>query len=156
MKEPSAPPTYATREPAAPRIFATREAAAPLGLHVPIQKPAADEPGRAEAVREPKRRDLESAIGGRWFNWIGIIAVTFGVAFFLKFAFDKQWIGPGLRVSLSAIVGVVLLYVGERLRGRGLKSYAYVLSGAASSSCIFRTSPRTTSTTSSDNRWPSC
>ena len=84
---------------------------------------------RAGAVREEKRRDLESVIGGSWFNWIGIIAVTFGVAFFLKFAFDKQWIGPSARVSLSALVGVALLYVGERLRGRDLKSYAYVLSG---------------------------
>jgi uncharacterized membrane protein len=117
-------------EPSATRTYATREATAPYGLDLLVQKPApANEAGRAETVREPKRRDLESAIGGRWFNWIGIIAVTFGVAFFLKFAFDKQWIGPGARISLSAIVGVTLLYVGERLRGSGLKAYAYVLSG---------------------------
>ncbi len=68
-------------------------------------------------------------IGGSWFNWIGIIAVAFGVAFFLKFAFDNQWIGPRARVSLAALVGVGLVYVGDRLRARGLKSYAYVLSG---------------------------
>lgn len=127
------PETRATHswmnEPSALRIFATREAAAPSGLHVPVEKPAADGPGRAEEAREPKRRDLESSIGGKWFNWIGIIAVTFGVAFFLKFAFDKQWIGPGLRVSLSAILGIVLLYLGERLRKRGLKYYAHILSG---------------------------
>jgi len=128
------PETRATHswmnEPSAPRTYVRREAAAPSGLPVPFEKPAAsDETGSAGTVREPKRRDLESAIGGRWFNWIGIIALTFGVAFFLKFAFDKQWIGPGARVSLSAIIGVTLLYVGERLRGRGLKAYAYVLSG---------------------------
>ena len=117
-------------EPSAPRPYSTREATAPYGLGLLVQKPApANEAGRAETVREPKRRDLESAIGGRWFNWIGIIAVTIGVAFFLKFAFDKQWIGPGARISLSAIVGITLLYVGERLRGRGLKAYASVLSG---------------------------
>ena len=128
------PETRATHpwmnEPSAPHPGATREAAAPFGLHVPVEKTAAaGEAGRAGAEREAKRRDLESLIGGSWFNWIGIIAVTFGVAFFLKFAFDKQWIGPSARVSLSAIVGIVLLYVGERLRGRGLKAYAYILSG---------------------------
>jgi len=125
------PKTRATHpwmnEPPAPR--ATREAAAPFGLHVPIEKPAAGEATRPGATHEVKRRDLEAVIGGSWFNWIGIIAVTFGVAFFLKFAFDKQWIGPSARVSLSALVGISLLYVGERLRGRGLKAYAYILSG---------------------------
>jgi uncharacterized membrane protein len=115
-------------EPSAPRTHATREAAAPFGLQVPVEKPAG-EAGRAGAEREPKRRDLESLIGGSWFNWIGIIAVTFGVAFFLKFAFDKQWIGPSARVSISVLVGISLLYVGERLRRRGLKAYAYILSG---------------------------
>jgi uncharacterized membrane protein len=117
------------KEPAAPRPHAPREASAPLGLHVSVETAAAAaEAGSAKAAPEPKRRDLESAIGGKWFNWIGIIAVTFGVAFFLKFAFDKQWIGPAGRISLSAFVGVTLLYVGERLRGR-LSAYAYVISG---------------------------
>ncbi|HVQ39864.1 MAG TPA: DUF2339 domain-containing protein, partial [Pyrinomonadaceae bacterium] len=93
-------------------------------------------PGREDARspegvpgQEAKRRDLETTIGGSWFNWIGIIAVTFGMAFFLKYAFDKQWIGPAGRVTLSALVGIGLLLLGDRLRGRGLKSYAYVLSG---------------------------
>ena len=124
------PETRATHpwmnEPSTPPAYSAREAAAPSGLQVPVAKPAAAD---GAAVREVKRRDLESLIGGSWFNWIGIIAVTFGVAFFLKFAFDKQWIGPSARVSLSAIVGISLLYVGERLRARGLKAYAYILSG---------------------------
>jgi len=128
---PETPATHSwMNEPSIPRTYARRESAAPSGLNAPIENSsAANQASPAGAASGPKRRDLEASIGGKWFNWIGIIAVTFGVAFFLKFAFDKQWIGPGARVSLSAIVGVVLLYVGERLRGRGLKSYAYVLSG---------------------------
>lgn len=114
----------------ASRTYAPREAAAPSPLRVQVENPASENAAsRSGAVREEKPRDLESLIGGRWFNWIGIIAVTFGVAFFLKFAFDKQWIGPVARVSLAGILGLALLYVGERLRGRGLKAYAYVLSG---------------------------
>jgi uncharacterized membrane protein len=73
--------------------------------------------------------DLETHIGGSWFNWIGIIAITFGVAFFLKYAFENQWIGPGGRVLLGFIIGISILFTGERLRVRGLASYAYVLSG---------------------------
>jgi uncharacterized membrane protein len=83
----------------------------------------------AGAARASGRRDIESLVGGSWFNWIGIIAVTFGVAFFLKLAFDNQWIGPGARVALGAAAGLALLLVAERLRRRGLRSYAFVLSG---------------------------
>jgi uncharacterized membrane protein len=115
-------------EPSAPRRYATSVTAVPSGPPIHVENTAAENE-RAGAIPEEKRRDLESLIGGRWFNWIGIIAVMFGVAFFLKFAFDKQWVGAGARVSLSALLGIALLYVGERLRGRGLQSYAYVLSG---------------------------
>jgi uncharacterized membrane protein len=129
---PKSPDTHSwMNQPAAPPPAASREASAPFSLHVPADTPVVVTvaTATAEVVREPKRRDLESAIGGKWFNWIGIIAVIIGVAFFLKFAFDKQWIGPGPRVILSAIAGVSLLYVGDRLRKRGLTAYAYVLSG---------------------------
>ncbi|MDT5158619.1 MAG: hypothetical protein QOH51_2976 [Acidobacteriota bacterium] len=81
------------------------------------------------AVREEKRRDLESVIGGSWFSWAGIIAVTFGVAFALKYAFDNEWVGPTARVTLGALAGLALLGTAERLRRRGMRPYAYVLSG---------------------------
>jgi uncharacterized membrane protein len=128
--ETPATPSWMT-EPSTSRSYhAPSVTAAPSGPSIHVENTAAEnEASPAGEVREEKRRDLESLIGGRWFNWIGIIAVTFGVAFFLKFAFDKQWVGAGTRVSLSALLGIALLYVGERLRGRGLQSYAYVLSG---------------------------
>ncbi|MGH9942604.1 MAG: DUF2339 domain-containing protein [Pyrinomonadaceae bacterium] len=75
------------------------------------------------------RRDLETAIGGSWFNWIGIIALTLGVAFFLKYAFENQWIGPTGRVLLGGAAGCALLGLAERLRLRGYRPYAHVLSG---------------------------
>ncbi len=109
--------------------YSTRPADAPFPLRANVEEPAADSyASQTDDVREEKHRDLESTIGGSWFNWIGIMAVTFGMAFFLKYAFDKQWIGPAGRVTLSALVGFGLLALGERLRRR-LSSYAYVLSG---------------------------
>jgi uncharacterized membrane protein len=76
-----------------------------------------------------KKRDIESVVGGSIFAWAGIIAGVFAVGFFLKLAFDNQWIGPGARVSIGALTGLALLVVGERLRSKGLRSYAFVLSG---------------------------
>jgi len=101
---------------------------APGAGHAPPGARGARRAGAPDA-RASKPRDLESVIGGSWFSWVGIIAVTFGVAFALKQAFDNQWIGPGARVALGALAGLGLLGTGERLRKKGLRPYAYVLSG---------------------------
>lgn len=85
-------------------------------------------PGAAPAPARA-RKDLETLIGGSWFNWLGIIAVTLGIAFFLKYAFDNQWIGPLARVLLGGAAGAGLLALAERLRAKGYRPYAYVLSG---------------------------
>ena len=52
--------------------------------------------GRRHESRRPCRAspDLESRIGSHWLNRIGISAVLIGVSYFLKFAFDNNWIGP--------------------------------------------------------------
>jgi uncharacterized membrane protein len=76
-----------------------------------------------------KPRDLESLIGGVWFAWAGILLAVFAVAFALKYAFDNNWISPAVRVTLGALAGLALLGVGERLRRRELRFYAYILSG---------------------------
>lgn len=126
---PPPPGHSATREPFDSRSYSARTADAPFTLKSPLQEPAENAEAQDAPLREETHRDLESTIGGSWFNWIGIIAVTFGVGFFLKYAFDQQWIGPAGRITLSALLGIGLLYVADRLRRRGLKSYAYVLSG---------------------------
>jgi uncharacterized membrane protein len=77
----------------------------------------------------PARRDLEQLIGGGLFKWLGIIAVTLTVGFFLKVAFDSQLIGARGRVLIGGAAGCGILAFAERLRARGYKSYAHVLSG---------------------------
>ncbi|MEP6610051.1 MAG: DUF2339 domain-containing protein, partial [Burkholderiaceae bacterium] len=135
MKEVSSSHTYESREADTPYPLRHPlhhldvETTATAGDQRPPGPDAESVTSPPRAVREEKHRDLESLIGGSWFNWIGIIAVTLGVGFFLKLAFDKQWIGPTGRVGFSALGGISLLYLGERLRGRGMKSYAYILSG---------------------------
>jgi uncharacterized membrane protein len=74
------------------------------------------------------RLDLESRIGGSWFNRIGVLAICIGVGFFLKLAFDREWIGPLGRVSMGVAIGLAFLTGGERLRKR-YAGYAYGLSG---------------------------
>jgi uncharacterized membrane protein len=75
------------------------------------------------------RPDLEARIVGNWFNRIAIFAIIFGVGFFLKYAFENQWIGPVGRVMIGIAAGLGFLIAGERVRARGYRQYAQGLSG---------------------------
>lgn len=75
------------------------------------------------------RSDLETLVGGTWANWAGILAVVVGVGFFLKFAFENDWVGPSGRVLLGGAAGLAIIFAGERLRLRGLRQYAFILTG---------------------------
>ena len=57
--------------------------------------------------------DWEQVLDRNWFAIIGAVALTFGVGFFLKLAFDNDWIGPTGRIALGITVGIILLGIGE-------------------------------------------
>lgn len=72
--------------------------------------------------------DWETIIGGRWFNRIGIIALIGATAYFLKYAFDNNWIGPSGRVAIGMILGASILPWSHWLLRRG---YSYFSEGIA-------------------------
>src|SRR5437899_4218293 len=76
----------------------------------------------AEAVT-----NLESRIGSPWLNRIGIAAVLIGVSYFLKFAFDNNWIGPAGRVSIGLLAEIAVVIWSERFRNRGYTIFSYSL-----------------------------
>jgi uncharacterized membrane protein len=57
--------------------------------------------------------DWEQVLGRNWFAIIGAVTLTFGVGFFLKLAFDNDWIGPTGRIALGITFGIILLGIGE-------------------------------------------
>ena len=75
----------------------------------------------------PPPHTLETQIGAHWLNRVGIAAVLFGAAFFLKYAFDNNWIGPSMRVAIGAAVGIALLVWAEGMRARGHELFAHSL-----------------------------
>ena len=60
--------------------------------------------------------DWEWLFGGNWLARIGVLALIIGVGFFLKLAFDNDWIGETGRVVLGLGGGVALLGGGEYWR----------------------------------------
>src|ERR1700738_917893 len=72
--------------------------------------------------------DLETRIGGRWLNRIGITALIIAVTYFLKYAFDNNWIGPSGRVAIGVVLGAAMLPWSHWLLQRG---YSYFSEGIA-------------------------
>lgn len=75
---------------------------------------------------------LESRIGSQWFNRIGILAVLIGMAWFLKFAIDNQWIGPLGRILIGLVAGAGLIAWSERFRAGGYVLFSYSLKAVGS------------------------
>jgi uncharacterized membrane protein len=63
----------------------------------------------------------EVAVGQKWLLGIGVLILIIGVGFFLKYAFDQQWIGPAVRISIGFICGLLLLLGGNICRRRNLR-----------------------------------
>src|SRR3989338_7024583 len=79
-------------------------------------------------VSETGPRNLESYIGRWWLGIVGLTAIIFGMSFFIKYAFDNNWIGETGRVMLGIAMGLVFVVAGEILRLR-IAKYSYILSG---------------------------
>ncbi|MEK6408382.1 MAG: DUF2339 domain-containing protein [Acidobacteriota bacterium] len=104
----------------------------PTAVHPITQATRAEQMRQTQTLRpreaSQERPDLESRIGGRWLLWIGVVAISFGMAFFLKYAFDNQWITPGWRVNIGVAIGLGFLLGADRLRNR-YPIYSHGLAG---------------------------
>jgi uncharacterized membrane protein len=114
----AAPPAPHAGVPSAPEIAKPAASFAPPP-HTP-PRPLSPPPPQPEA-------DLESRIGSHWLNRIGIAALLIGISYFLKFAFENNWIGPAGRVTIGIIAGIGLVLWSERFRARGYQAFSYSL-----------------------------
>jgi uncharacterized membrane protein len=91
----------------------------------PIEAEAA--PSSHTAVR---RETLEQRIGARWLLYAGIAAVFVASAWFIRHAFENDWVTPPMRIALGFAGGATLIALGERAAARGLARYGEALTGA--------------------------
>jgi uncharacterized membrane protein len=110
----------AARETAPPRLAPIAQAAS--------AGPAADRPvaGKDGSDSKPaglsaETREWEQFMGARLFAWLGGLALFLGVAYFVKYSFDRNLVPPALRVVVGLATGIGLLGAGLRL---GQRAYA--------------------------------
>ena len=102
---------------------ARQEGARPARLEVlPPQGPQVKTPRPPTA-----RNDLEARIGSQWLNRIGIVALLIGLSYFLKYAFENNWIGPAAQILIGLIAGAAVVVWSEWFRIRGYQAFSYSL-----------------------------
>lgn len=124
--QPPAAPTTQTSPPPPPplpQFPQPREDSTPPQINV-----FAAPPLQTSRPKSSSNLDLETLIGGRWLNRIGIVAIIGAVTFFLKYAFDNNWIGPSGRVAIGVLLGAAMLPWSQWLLKRG---YSYFSEGIA-------------------------
>ncbi|MBI3586547.1 MAG: DUF2339 domain-containing protein [Ignavibacteriales bacterium] len=83
-------------------------------------------------LKSPSRtqEEWESLVGGKLLNRIGAFALILGVGFFLKYAFDHNWITEATRVLIGVAIGSLCLVGGARTQKKDYQIFAQGLVGA--------------------------
>ncbi|RYZ20866.1 MAG: DUF2339 domain-containing protein, partial [Chitinophagaceae bacterium] len=117
---PAAPPPAPAPVPAGePEPAAVMVAAAPVP-----QAPALS--FRERFLRD--HPDLEAFVGENLVNKIGIAILVLGIAFFVKYAIDQDWINEAGRVAIGFGCGAALTGLAHYLR-RSYRAFSSVLAG---------------------------
>src|SRR5438046_8854764 len=103
---PAIPPPLPVTAPAAVRE-APKESEPP-----PIPQALIDTKERQAAIPIRPPIDWEQFMGAKLFAWIGGLALFLGLAFFVKYSFDNNWVSPELRVAMGYLIGAGLLVGG--------------------------------------------
>ena len=113
-----------------PRPLLTDES--PVGF---AQPPASEPTGTP--ITEAYQESLESKIGGNLLNKIGMAAIILGMAYFLKYAIDNEWIGEAGRVMVGVLTGLGFVAWGESLHRKDMRGYAVTIFGGGGAILCF-------------------
>lgn len=154
MSRVSLPPEEAASdEPtAAVPAGAVREAAAVMPAAAPADEPAVleqaeaadaempaeagpwskpeEEPQEAVPTAAAKKPDIETALGTRWAVWVGGLALALGGIFLVRYSIEAGIFGPGVRLTMAALFGLILVGGGEFVRRTGFRLPAEGLQSA--------------------------
>ncbi|HEY6069863.1 MAG TPA: DUF2339 domain-containing protein, partial [Chthoniobacterales bacterium] len=99
----------------APTPTPAPKAAVPPPLPAYVTQPQPEVVKKTATVTTPPKPhqpfNLESILGVKLFAWIGGFAFFLGIVFFVKYAFENNWITPAMRIVAGAIIGAALIVV---------------------------------------------
>lgn len=94
--------------------------------------PSTEDTASADAASSQPSFNWEMFFGGKALGWIAVVLLLFGAAFFLRYAFENNWIGPMGQVSMGVVAGAGLVVFGwwcDRYRRWGVFSQIVTAAG---------------------------
>jgi uncharacterized membrane protein len=95
----------------------------------PVVNREVSAPPRTDGVENTGGASWEFNLGQKWLLVVGIVAMVFGIGYFLKYSFDQGWIGPAGRVALAFLWGIAFLVAGNQFRKKQLRVFGFYLIG---------------------------
>jgi uncharacterized membrane protein len=96
----------------------------------PVAGPSS--PANSNPQREPPKAsfDIERILGARWLARAGVLVLALGVVFFLKLAYDREWVPLVGRFAIAFLGGLGLFALGDVLRTRRIDPhFAQIIAG---------------------------
>lgn len=140
---PSAAPPSRAESPFAPSASADRSAIPPVvsaalapvitdAVVVPEEptpatsRLSADDSATARTATDASNA-LELMIGSKALGWVAVVVLLFATGFFLRYAYDNEWIGPVGQVSIGVSAGLALLVAGWKKDRQGWRIFSRML-----------------------------
>lgn len=96
----------------------------PVAANAPAEAAAAgpwSDTTAATAAPAREKADIETALGTRWAVWVGGLALAFGAVFLIRYSIEQGFFGPGARLTMAGLLGLVLVGGGEFIRRTGYR-----------------------------------
>ncbi len=111
--------------------MATAEAEGQTVAEAPAEEPASQPtPSRPVFAPAARNESLENYLGARWAVWAGGLALALGGLFLVRYSIESGLLGPGVRLSLAALFGLLLVAGGEIVRRKALPQAAALYDNA--------------------------
>ena len=91
--------------------------------------PPPPEPPPVTTPRPTPNREAEVRFGQKWLLIAGVGTMIVGIGFFLRYAFEQNWVGPAGRVGLAYLVALAFLGSGEFFRRKEATTFGLYLIG---------------------------
>jgi uncharacterized membrane protein len=80
-----------------------------------------DEAAVAGSAAPERKPDIETALGTRWAVWVGGLALALGGIFLVRYSIEAGIFGPGVRLVMAGLLGLLLVSGGEFIRRTGFR-----------------------------------
>jgi uncharacterized membrane protein len=129
QSEQSPPEHEQTAPPESPTARVTIDATGDVAAAPPL-RPAWATAAQPAVERSPVLSGIaEVRLGQKWLLIAGVVITVLAVGYFLKYSFDRNWIGPTGRVLLAYLAGLATLSVGEFCRRKKFELFGLYLFG---------------------------